>query len=140
EVDHPKSITVVDMDAAGDIEVRRVPLVPPRDLRRVQGTLQDLVTLGAQGNREDYIVATLMDRGPVLYAMDRLREIYPNAIHVERPQWELSSSIKLPDRDHTRLSVGELFHSFFEEVTDEPLTEEETTALTEVLQSLRGGS
>lgn len=140
EVDHHKSITVVKMDGSGDIDVQKIPLVPPRDLRRVEGTLQDLVSLGAQGNREDYIVATLLDRGPVLYAMDRLREIYPNAIHVERPQWELASSIKLPDRDHTRLTVGDLFHSFFEEVTDGALTEEETSALNEVLESLKGGS
>lgn len=136
EVDHPKSVTVVEMNAEGELDVRRVPLAPPRDLRRVSGTLEELLARGPEGPTGDYVVATLEDRGPVLHAMDRLREVYPNAIHLERPQLVLERSIRLPSQDHTQLSVRELFTSFFREVTDGDLDPAETQAMDTMLESL----
>ncbi len=130
EIEQPKSFTVVDIDAAGQATVRRHPIQPLRDLRRIQGTLAELLASAPQGSPDDYIVATLLDRGPVFDAMAKLREHYPCTLHIERPQLELGSAIQLPGSDHAQLDIHSLFTSFFEQVTGEPLTEPEAQALT----------
>ena len=136
EIDHIKSVTVADMSGDGTVEIRRVPLQPPRDLRRIQGTLEELIEGGAQGNPNDFVVATLLDRGPVLNAMERLRQLYPNALHIEIPGWELEGNIELPDANHHAVNLDTMFERFFEEVMGEPMNPDELQVLAEVIGEL----
>ncbi len=137
EIEQPKSFTVVDIDAEGAATVRRHPIVARRDLRRVQGTLAELVAAGPQGNADDYVVATLLDRGPVFDAMAKLRTVYPNTLHIERPQLALPTQLRGPGQDHAQLEIRDLFASFFEQITGQAMSEDETTALAEVLDQMR---
>ncbi len=136
EIDQPKSFTQVDIGADGEVEVTRVPVEPLRDLRRIEGTLSDLLAVAPQGHADDWIVATLLDKGPVFDAMAKLRQHYPRMLHLERPELELEHAIQLPGSDHAQLSIEELFGAFFEQVTGEPLSEAESAALEGALAEL----
>lgn len=136
EIEQPKSFTMIDIDADGAATVQRLAFEPLRDLRRIQGTLEDLLAAAPQGPPGDYIVATLLDKGPVHDAMARLRLHYERMLHIELPELVLDSSIQLPGSDHASLGVGELFESFFEQVTGDPMNPDERGALQEVLVDL----
>jgi DNA repair protein SbcD/Mre11 len=129
EIEQPKSFTMVEIGPDGAAVVQRLALEPLRDLRRIQGTLADLLAVAPQGPPGDWVVATLLDKGPVFDAMAKLRQHYPHILHIERPELELDHDIQLPASDHAQLALDQLFTSFFEQVTGDPLSEPEAVAL-----------
>jgi exonuclease SbcD len=129
EVDHDKSIIFATLGPGGEVGVERLPITPRRDLRRIEGRLEEILAEGPQGNADDYVMLSLTNKGPVFDAMARAREIYPNTLHIERPSLVREGAVKLPDRDHRTLQIGDLFTAFFEEVTSEPMSDEEGAAL-----------
>jgi exonuclease SbcD len=138
EHDHAKSVAVVELGARRGMPplVELVTLPTRRDVRVVEGTLRDILAAGrldpAAG---DYVCARLLDRGALLNPMGQLREAYPNALHIERP--ELTAAAERPEftRPDAR-SEAEHFATFFEYVCDEPLSDIEREAFTRVADRL----
>ena len=98
---HDKSVCVVDIGAPGSaageagsagraaVAVEEVPLSPLRDVRRLEGTLAELLQRGASDpRRDDYVLASLLDDGALLDPIGRLRAVYPNTLAIERPAYE----------------------------------------------------
>lgn len=87
EADEPKTLTLVDLDAAGVSYVTEIPLVSPRPLRVVTGQLADLVAAGrAPGalGAGALIKAVLTDEGALIDAIGQLRAVYPHVLQLER--------------------------------------------------------
>jgi exonuclease SbcD len=138
EVDHIKSVNLVEMDAAGDCQVERISLTPRRDVRRIEGYLADILKGPDAGeHRDDYIMVTLLDTGAILDAMGKLREVYPNVLHIERPFLMTGGQVRGPHTDHRQLNESDLFSQFFSQITGENLTEEQSAALASILDGLR---
>ena len=125
EADQPKSISLVDLDGEGQVSIERITLTPRRDLRILEGCLQDLIDVGAtDSGREDYVMARLTDTGALLDAMSKLRTVYPNALAIERNQSEGSAAGLDPGLDHRKIGIKELFSGFYEDMTGNALDEE----------------
>ncbi len=139
EVHHEKSVTLVEMDEDGGCEVERLPLVPERDLRRVEGTLSEIQEgPSPDENVRDYVWVTLQDDGPVVDAMSRIRETYPNALHVEHPARVEGGSLDGLAGDLQAQSEKEVFEEFAAHVTgDEDLSERQRAVLEEAFDRLR---
>lgn len=132
-----KSVNLVEMDYRGVSRIERIPLAPRRDVRVVTGLLKDILQNEADGkSRDDYIMATLLDRGPVLDAMSRIREVYPNCLHIERPALIApeGTEMKVEPRQ-ARAADADLFHSFFTQTTGGELTGEEALAFAGVAEA-----
>jgi exonuclease SbcD len=107
-------------------------------VRVLAGTVRDgLAAARDDPHADDYICARLFDKGALLNPMAQLREIYPNALHIERPALASSDSrareLALPGAR----SEAEHFAAFFEYVGDEPLSDAERVAFTRVAESLQ---
>jgi exonuclease SbcD len=83
------------------------------------------------------VVVTLTDKGAVHEPMARLREIYPNTLHIERVEAQDTTPGRFVGKDHRSLDLSEHFSTFFEGVTGEPLDGDERALLTEVLAELK---
>lgn len=83
EADHAKSVTLVELDAAGAVRAEAIPLTPKRRLRVLAGPIEEVLDAAAPEGREDWLHVVLTDPGPVWGAMDRLREAYPNILGLE---------------------------------------------------------
>ncbi len=105
EAGQEKSVTLVDMDADGKCAIEEIPISPRRNVRCIRGTLEEILN-GARSDpdKDDYIMATLLDREPVFNAMGRLREVYPNTLHVERAHFKASSGELSAPGDHKKIS------------------------------------
>lgn len=136
EADHGKSVNLVELDAEGNCTVERIPLVPRRDLRILEGELAALVAAAATDPaRDDYVLARLTDHGALLDAMGKLRSAYPNALAIERPTLTGDG----PGRataDHRRTRIQDLFASFHEETTGVALEPAAQAALDRVVDRL----
>ncbi len=117
-----KSVTLVELGKEGDCNIETIPLIAKRKLRTIKGEIEEIL----QNNEisEDYIQVTLLDKGPVLDAMGKLREIFPNILHIERPYLTQDGNIKGLNKDHRKLDEKELFSLFFKEVTGEKIETE----------------
>lgn len=133
EAEGARSVSIVDMNAEGDVSIERVPLAPRRDVRRVEGTLTELL---AGTPSADYLEIVLTDRGPLLDPMGKLRDVYPNALHLDRRAFAEASAAEGPARDHRRTADLDLFGAFFAEATGAALTADEQAALAAVLDDL----
>ncbi|HYB98616.1 MAG TPA: exonuclease SbcCD subunit D [Candidatus Limnocylindrales bacterium] len=122
EADHAKSLTIVDMDARGTCSIEQVSLRPRRDVRVIEGEMNELLRASASdAGRDDYILAMLTDRGAILDAAGKLRQAYPNCLHVGRKSFA-ADPVEAQRRDPRRHTEAELFRAFFEEVTGEQPT------------------
>jgi len=137
EVEHEKSVTLVELDAVGSCRTELFPLTPRRDMRIVEGAFETLLQgPGAGESREDYLLVRLSDKKAILDPMGRLREVYPNVLHLERPGLLESGELEEMGQHQLRLSERQLFGSFFEQMTgDEPSVEQERV-FAEVVDSL----
>jgi len=136
EANHQKSINLVQMDGAGKTTLEKIPLSPRRDVRCLEGYLKDILAGPKNGeNREDYVMVTLKDTGAILDAIGKLREVYPNILHIERPYLFEGGELRGPRGDHRHISEMDLFSSFFEQVTGVPLSGEEAGAFAEIVES-----
>jgi len=135
EVDHNKGVNLVEIGREGDVEVEHIPLKPRRDLRRIEGYLQDLVENPIEEGRDDFFVVRLLDDHLLENAMLRLRQVYPNVVHLER---QSLGSLHQPDplthkaRERDAL---ELFKEFHRQATGSEMTEQELEVVVELLSA-----
>jgi exonuclease SbcD len=127
EANHTKSVTLVEIDHSGPTGLERIPLAPRRELRTIKGFLGDILTNPPKDvNKEDYLMVTLEDAGAILDPINKLRELFPNVLHLERPALLSQVPLRAPGGDHRKTGDLELFSSFFEQVTGAPMTARET--------------
>lgn len=125
EADQPKGISLVELDATGNVSIERIKLTPRRDLRILEGNLQDLIAAGANDpGREDYVMARLTDSGALLDAMSRLRAAYPNALTIERIEPTGITNGLDTAHDHRKVGIQDLFSRFYEDMTGQPPDDE----------------
>jgi exonuclease SbcD len=133
-----KAVYVVDIDARGAVNCETIPLRPRRAVRRISGLMSDLLKGPADGeSKDDYLEAMIIDPGPVLDAMGRLREVYPNVLHIRRPEHERGAA-DASDRPNIRaMDDAQLFKAFYTHVTGGDLTGEQEAAFVQIVDELR---
>jgi DNA repair protein SbcD/Mre11 len=101
---HTKSVTLAEIDGAGQVVTRLLPAPVPRPLREVRGRLDDLLArAGADlaGLSGAWVKAVLTDQARPAAPMERLREKWPHTIALEfAPDGGLTG----PDADLARLA------------------------------------
>ena len=137
EANQKKGINLVEIDQAGNAAIEAIALKPRRNVRCVDGFFKDILAMesNAEG-KDDYIMVTLRDTAPILDARGQMKEVYPNILHIEYPRLSTGGSLRGPEADHRRLSEKELFKSFFTQMTDEQLTDEQTAEFASVVDEL----
>ena len=91
EAGQEKSVEIVDIRNDGSCDIRRIPLVPLRAMRRVRGRIVrgefDLDGSDPIPQTEDFVEVTLHNDEPVADAMSIVQARYPNALKL---RWERS--------------------------------------------------
>lgn len=85
EYSSEKSAVLVRLSEKGRCETERIPLCPLHDVRRIEGTYDELTLRKNYAGTavEDYLHVVLTDKEPVPDALFRLRTIYPNILKLE---------------------------------------------------------
>lgn len=142
EEHHNKGFSIVNMDKDGHVHIEKRKLTPIRDMRTVQTNLEDLLTHSVN---EDYIFVRLTDDTPILSPMEKVRSVYPNAMHVERKHYYFQDGqTEINFAERSELTDTELFNAFYKEVKGIEASEETqhifTDVLDDLLESERSGS
>ena len=137
EQNQHKGVTLVEFDDNTLKEITHLPLSPLHDMRIIEGDLEENLQQGrVDPNAEDYLLVRLTDTHAILDAMGKLRVVYPNVLHLEKPGLMASTDQQSVNRDKIRRSELEMFHDFFKQVTGRDLDEKQADALQETVSSL----
>lgn len=122
ELGRQKSVSLVGMNARDELDLNRIPLLPLREMHCLEGLFDDLPRAAPPGVRlDDLISTTLLDKQPVLGAMNRLRARYPNLLRLSQPALVKTPTGGVRSPERARVSDQELFADFFRQVTVRPL-------------------
>ena len=137
-----KSITVIEMKEKGNIQIENIPLTPKYDMRKIKGRLRELIQQDVV-NREnpmDYLMVTLTDRETLIDPIFPLRNVYPNIMQLvfeKNISTQTKPSKKVSDiKSRTNI---QLFQSFYEEVTGEPMDEKREEIVRSVMDDVLSG-
>jgi exonuclease SbcD len=84
EADDVKSVALVEFTAQAAPSVTLIPTPQPRQIARLRGTLDDLLTAPGFGDHEAaWVEATLTDRLRPRLAMEQLRRRFPHVLKIE---------------------------------------------------------
>ena len=138
EEHYHKSMTMIDLDAEGEISIELLPLKPRRDMRTITGKLDELLTLEDEG-QEDYLRVILTDDGELLEPMAKLRQVYPNVmlLELERRFSEFKGSQLSASARQTK-STEELFADFYEHHRGESLHEAGKQVIEQTIKVMKG--
>ncbi|MFT5788369.1 MAG: exonuclease SbcD [Shewanella sp.] len=132
-----KSVTLVEFNATEKPEISLLPLKALRDVRIIEGALEELLQLGASDvNRDDYLMVRLSDKHAILDAMGKLRSVYPNVLHLERTGLMSDNNKASLSRDHIKKGEMDMFSDFFAQVSGESMTEAQQQAMTTAINEL----
>lgn len=137
EQNHIKSVTCVEMDAAGGCIIEQLPLVARRDMRVIEGALDDIIHAATDDpGRDDYLLVRLTDRHAILDAMGKLRAAYPNVMHLERPGLMTDPGYSGARRDQLQRGELAMFSDFFQQVSGREPDAAQRELVAAVLQKL----
>lgn len=130
EEHHKKGFLIVEMDGEGNVTTEKHLLEPKRDMRTVEGFMEDIMQ---HEPNEDFVFVKLLDETPILYPMEKIRSVYPNAMHVERKAFS-GAGVRNAEGSRREMDPLKLFHAFYEEVKGEAASEETEAIFKDVLE------
>jgi exonuclease SbcD len=116
-----KSVTLVQIGKDGELTVECQPITPLRDMRRLKGTMKELLdpVVYATTNVNDYLHVTLTDEGELIEPMSKLRTVYPNVLSLDFQVQErqVGESKTAAGEGHKHKTKLELFSDFYTAMT-----------------------
>lgn len=138
EVNHKKSVPIIEFKEKGTVDMNFVSLDPIRDMRVIKGKINDLLddSVVSLGNRDDYINAVITDDDYIMDAIGKLRMVYKNVLKLEY-QNRRTESINDEYRDvsSNKKSYIELFSEFYELQNNIELDERRTEIVNDVIKN-----
>lgn len=138
EAKQRKSISIVEMNDNGTFQIRYRSLTPKQDMRELEGHLEQLLdpSFFEKEKIDDYLKITLHDEGALIDPINKLRQVYPNVLHLER-KISINDAKKkqnLITHKDEKKSELDLFEQFYQEMTTAEFTEDKKTVMTEVIE------
>jgi len=139
EVNHKKSVTIVDIKEKGDLCFLLVELHPLRDMREVKGTYMEITARENYQNTNirDYMHVTLTDEEDIPDVIAKLRVIYPNLMKLDYDNTRTRSRRTITTENTVEKKTPmELFGDFYEQQNNQKMTEEQFSFAKNILEKI----
>ena len=140
EVNHKKTMPIIDFKEKGNIDIKLVELKPLRDMREIKGPIEKLLENYEEENANDYIRAIITNEEPVYDAIGQLRRIYPNVLKLEVQNSKILSNIEFKTENLQKVkskSEVELFNEFYKFQNNIELNVEQKNLIQEVVKEIK---
>lgn len=139
EENHHKSVTVVELDEKGAVNVTLHPLTPLREVRTITGTFAELTDSANYIGTpvKDYIRAVLTDEDDIPEAMSKLQLIYPNimALQYDNTRTKTNQLIESAEKVEEKKPI-QLFEELYEKQNNQPMSDVQRNFVLELLADL----
>lgn len=140
EWNQTKSVLLIHLGETGVENVEKRALHPVREIRRVKGTLQEIMEQAGkeQTGKEDYIQAQLTDEGELIDPIGTLRSVYPNVMQIMRVEKEEKMDAAHECKVMHRKEPEILFEDFYELVREKEMNTEEKKIMMDLIRTMEG--
>lgn len=138
-----KSVTLVELGEKGSVSVTALPLAPLRDLRKLRGSYEELMSRefydelakDSDGLLRDFYHLTLTDEEDVPDAVQKLRSVYKNLLQLEydNKRTRMDNAIEGAERVVEK-SPLELMEEFYQLQNNQALSEKQRAYLQGLLE------
>ncbi len=136
EQNQKKGFTLVEIDKNGFVSGEHINLAAPHEMRIVEGELEQVIEQGkTDPKNEDYLLVRLMDKHAILNPMEKLRTVYPNVLHLEKPGMLIGVEQEMAQAKLARSEI-DMFRDFFSEAQDSQLSQEQDQAISDIIKQL----
>ncbi|ENC6707476.1 exonuclease SbcCD subunit D [Vibrio harveyi] len=136
EQNQKKGFTLVEIDQNGFVSAEHFNLTAPHEMRIVEGELEQVIEQGkTDPKNEDYLLVRLMDKHAILNPMEKLRTVYPNVLHLEKPGMLIGVEQEMAQAKLARSEI-DMFRDFFSEAQDGQLSQEQDQAISDIIKQL----
>lgn len=140
EVNDTKSVSIIEINSKEDFNLRTIPLIPKRDMRKIRGTYEELTTKNSyeNTNTDDYIHVTLTDEFNVADAIQKLRVIYKNIMKLEYDNMRTRESrkINLDDMVIENKNPLEIFSEFYKLQNNKEMNDEQKEIIKKIMEEV----
>lgn len=143
EVNHKKSVVIINFKEKENLEYKLVPLKPLRDMRVIEGPIEELLKEEnyKETNLDDFIRAIITNEEPVYDAIGQIRRVYPNTLRLDIKN---SKSAQNLESDFTKIDnikqkdELELFDEFFEFQNNLKLNDNQKEIMRKIIDEVKG--
>ncbi|MGG0664227.1 exonuclease SbcCD subunit D [Viridibacillus arvi] len=132
EENHKKGYLIVDLAEDGQVTIEKKLLQPRRDMRTVEDTIDNLLKSEVS---DDYIYVKLLDDTPIISPMEKIRTVFPNAMHGERKMihQKIDGTEQLTT-SRQKMDDLTLFEAFYKEIVGAEVEDATKQLFQEMLQ------
>jgi exonuclease SbcD len=131
-----KGVSLVEVDKTGLVKQTHLPLKPLRNMRVIEGELNTILEQGKlDPHSDDYLLVRLTDKHAILDPMSKLRAVYPNVLHLEKPGM-FDPSNRLMTQASLKRGEAEMFKDFYSQVTGNDMSNEQQEVISELINDL----
>lgn len=133
EVRHNKSVTVVELNEKGSVNIRQLLLTPLHDMRILRGSFAELAI--DEKKSEDYLRIILTDDDETINAIGLLRYYYPNILELEYDNRHTRAESELmPMTEAERPDPLTVFGEFYEKQTGTEMSAEQAEIIRRIIK------
>lgn len=140
EANQKKSVSIIEMKENGSFTIRYKSLKPKKDLREIEGYMEELLdpAFYEKQSCDDYLKVTLLDEGPIIDPINKLRQVYPNVLHLEKKLELTDAKIKKSFNSirEEKKSELDLFEQFYHEMTTSEFTPDKKEIMADVIEKV----
>lgn len=141
EVNHRKSVPIIELKEKGNIDIELVSLAPLRDMRIIKGNLEELLSkdYSKNINTDDYISAVITDEDYVMDAIGKLRSVYKNILRLEYDNKRTSSYTNIDSniQEVENISEIDLFSDFYKMQNNIEIDDNKKKIMLDIIEELK---
>ena len=139
EAGQKKSILRLELKEKGNYNIREIPLVPLREIKKIEDTLENILSQGCT----DYVSITITDKVDfdTFDVREKLDNAFENILEVKRKKINSTSIVTAEYDADSNLEPYDICVDFINTIDPEhEITEEEEKMLTEAINEANGGT
>ena len=138
EVNHKKSVPIIEFREKGNVNIELIDLIPLRDMRVIKGKLDNLMSneVVSLGDVNDYISAVITDDDYIMDAIGKLRSVYKNVLKLEyqNKRTEGNKDILFGVQSSEKMNPIDLFGDFYQKQNNVSLNDERLNIVNNVIK------
>ena len=140
EANQKKTLHVVELKEKGsEPEIQKLPLHPLRDVRKLRGTLEEILEAEDGTGSEDYVSVTLTDEVDPYKPKEQLERKFHHILEVRMDNERTRQKLEFSEEQIRIGTPFETFCDFYKEMQRQEMSEQEQKILREILSEVKRG-
>ena len=138
EEKHAKCIVMITIgEKNSEIRIDKLPLCPEQEVRKLKGTLREIIEFAEENNCHDYVSITLTDETELYRPKDQLEEHYDHILEVRIENSRTKAQLEPLTGEASVLDPFEAFKEFYQEMHGVELNDEEEQIIADIIHKVK---